>query len=251
MLTMILAGAIATADLNGVSVDYKDGDVVLEGYLAKPDQDVVAPAVMIVHQWGGLGEYEKRRADMLAKMGYVAFAVDIYGKGVRPTGNDRGQFAGKYKGDRTLFRSRLKAGLDEIRRTPGVDADKIAVIGYCFGGTGALELARSGADIRGAVSFHGGIGQGKIEEAPDIKASILILHGADDPFVPAKEIDEFYAEMRAGKVDYSLISYGNAVHSFTEVEAGNDNSRGAAYNAEADRRSWAAMTNFLQEVFAR
>lgn len=251
MVSMILAGAVATSALDGVSVDYKDGDVVLEGYLSKPAQDVVAPGVLIVHQWGGLGEYEKRRADMLAKMGYVAFAVDIYGKGVRPTGNDRGQFAGKYKGDRGLFRSRLKAGFEQIKRTPGVDSGKIAIIGYCFGGTGALELARSGADIRGAVSFHGGIGQGKIEEAAGIKASILVLHGADDPFVPQKEIDEFYAEMRAGKVDYSFISYGNAVHSFTEVEAGTDNSRGAAYNAEADQRSWAAMTNFLQEIFAR
>ena len=240
-----------TLPLNGKSVDYKDGDTVLEGYLAKPDKDVVAPAVLVIHQWGGLGEYEKRRADMLAQMGYVAFAVDVYGKGVRPTGQARGQMAGKYKGDRALFRGRLTAALDFVRTVPGVDNSRVAAIGYCFGGTGALELARSGADILGAVSFHGGLDGANPETASQIKAKVLVLHGADDPFVPAKDITAFMEEMRAGKVDWSMVSYGNAVHSFTEVEAGNDNSRGAAYNAEADKRSWEAMQDFLAEIFRK
>lgn len=251
MLNVLMAGLLMMGQFHGQPVDYKDGDVALEGYLAKPDKDAVAPGILIVHQWGGLTDNEKMRADMLAKLGYVAFAVDIYGKGIRPTGNERGQYASKYKGDRALYRSRLKAGLEQIRKTPGVDGSKIVVIGYCFGGTGALELARSGADIVGAVSFHGGLDGGKPEEAKNIKCPILICNGADDPSVPPAQIQSFLDEMRAGNVDYSFINYGNAVHAFTQKEAGNDNSRGAAYNAEADRRSWIALQDFLREVFNR
>jgi dienelactone hydrolase len=249
MVSVLMAG-VMMASFTGELVDYKDGPVALEGYVSKPMQDVVAPGVLIVHQWGGLTSYEKMRADMLAKQGYVAFAVDIYGKGVRPTGAERGQLAGKYKGDRSLFRSRLMAGLKAIREVPGVDKDQIAIIGYCFGGTGALELARMGADIKGAVSFHGGLEGGKPEEAKNIKAKILVCNGADDPFVPPAQIADFLAEMRAGNVDYSFINYGNSVHSFTQPDAGNDPSRGAAYNPDADRRSWVALTDFLKEIFA-
>lgn len=248
-LAMVNANAV---QLRGNAVEYKDGDVVLEGYFVKPRQDVVAPLVLIVHQWGGLGHYEKRRADMLADLGYAAFAVDIYGKGVRPTDMaGRGQQAGKYKNDRALYRSRLKAGLNKAVSMPGVDQSRVAIMGYCFGGTGALELARSGADIRGAISFHGGLGGGNPQEASQIKAKILVLHGADDPNVSPAEITEFMNEMRAGKVDWHMVSYGNAVHSFTEKEAGNDNSKGAAYNAEADRRSWEELQDFLKETFEK
>ncbi|MFM9873367.1 MAG: dienelactone hydrolase family protein [Fimbriimonadaceae bacterium] len=251
MLSMLIAGTLSTMAFMGQDFDYKDGDFALQGYVSKPDKDMVAPGVLIVHQWGGLTEYEKMRADMIAReLGYVAFAVDIYGKGNRPLGNERGQFAGKYKGDRALFRSRLNAGLAALRATPGVDKNKIAVIGYCFGGTGALELARAGADIRGAVSFHGGLEGGKPEEAKNIKAKILVCTGADDPGVPPAQVNSFMDEMKAGKIDYSIISYGNAVHAFTQPMAGNDNSKGAAYNKEADMRSWAAMTDFLHEIFA-
>ncbi len=254
MLSALIAGLIMmpmdTVQPRGMDVEYRDGDAVLQGYFVKPRQDVVAPVVLIVHQWGGLGSYEKRRADMLADLGYAAFAVDIYGKGIRPTQPaEKGQMAGKFKNDRALFRSRLKAGLEKARSMTGIDAERVAILGYCFGGTGALELARSGADIRGAISFHGGLGGGNPAEAGNIKAKILVLHGADDPNVKPEEITEFMEEMRAGKVDWHMVSYGNAVHSFTELEAGNDNSRGAAYNAEADRRSWQELQNFLGEIF--
>ncbi|MDI9639922.1 dienelactone hydrolase family protein [Kamptonema cortianum] len=233
----------------GSSYEYKDGDVTLEGYLAKPMQDVVAPIVIVVHQWGGLGDYERQRCDMLAQMGYVAFGADIYGKGVRPKEmSDKAAQAQKYKSDRKLYRSRLAAALDAAKAVPGVYADRVAVIGYCFGGTGALEVARMGADVKGVVSFHGGLDGADPQNASRIKAKVLVLHGADDPFVPAKDIEDFMAEMRAGKVDWSMVSYGNAVHSFTEKAAGNDNSRGAAYNADADARSWRAMQDFLREV---
>ncbi len=244
MLSLLIAGTMSTTGFLGQDVDYKDGDVALQGYVSKPVKDMVSPGVLIVHQWAGLTDYEKMRADKVSKeLGYVAFAVDIYGKGNRPTGNERGQFAGKYKGDRALFRSRLMAGLEALRNTPGVDKNKIAVIGYCFGGTGALELARSGADIRGAVSFHGGLEGGKPEEASNIKASILVCTGADDPSVPPAQVNDFINEMKAGKCDFSIATYSNAVHGFTQP--------GQAFNATADKRSWAAMTDFLHEVFAR
>lgn len=238
-----------STQFKGKDIEYKDGDMTLQGYVVKPMNDRVNPVVLIVHQWGGLTNYEKMRADMLADLGYAAVAVDIYGKGNRPTGNDRGQFAGKYKNDRTLFRSRLIAGLNAAKAVPGVDANKVAIIGYCFGGTGALELARSGADIRGAVSFHGSLDGGKAEEASNIKAKILVCHGADDPSVPPAQVAGFMDEMRAGKVDWHMVSYGGAVHAFTQKEAGNDNSKGAAYNADADRRSWAELQTFLKEIF--
>lgn len=234
----------------GKDIEYKDGDFVMQGYVVKPMNDRVNPVVLIVHQWGGLTDYEKMRADMLADLGYAAFAVDIYGKGNRPTGADRGQFAGKYKGDRPLFRSRLIAAMKAAQAVPSVDAKKVAVIGYCFGGTGALELARSGADIRGAVSFHGSLDGGIASEASGIKAKVLVCHGADDPSVPPAQVAGFMEEMRAGKVDWHMVSYGGAVHAFTQPSAGNDPSRGSAYNADADRRSWEELQNFLKEVFA-
>lgn len=253
MLTSLVAGMVLgmeNTQAKGMDIDYKDGDFACQGYVVKPMNDRVNPLVLIVHQWGGLTDYEKMRADMLASLGYAAFAVDIYGKGNRPTGAERGQFAGKYKGDRELYRSRLLAGLKAARAVPGVDGSKVAVIGYCFGGTGALELARSGADILGAVSFHGGLDGGKTSEASNIKAKILVCHGADDPSVPPAQVAGFMDEMRAGKVDWHMVSYGGAVHAFTQKEAGNDPSRGAAYNADADRRSWAELQNFLKEIFA-
>lgn len=242
-------GPQSASGLMGESVEYRDGDVVLEGYWVKPRQDVVAPVVLVVHQWGGLGPYEKGRADGLARMGYAALAVDIYGKGVRPTAQaEKAAQAGKFKGDRALFRSRLMAGLEFARSQPGVHGDRVAAIGYCFGGTGVLELARMGAPVKGVVSFHGGLDKGNAETVSPMAAKVLVLHGADDPFVPEKDIAAFMAEMRGARADWQMVSYGNAVHSFTEEAAGNDNSRGAAYNREADLRSWEAMQAFLREV---
>jgi dienelactone hydrolase len=198
----------------------------------------------------GLTEYEQTRCKQLADLGYVAFALDIYGKGVRPSSQQQaGEFAGTYKQDRALYRRRLNLGLEQLRAQKGVASNKIAAIGYCFGGTGTLELARSGADISGVVSFHGGLDSPTPDDGKKIKAKILALHGADDPFVPAKDIDAFKAELTSAKVDWQMIYYSNAVHSFTQPMAGNDNSRGAAYNKKADERSWEAMRQFFDEIF--
>ncbi|HEY6226518.1 MAG TPA: dienelactone hydrolase family protein [Verrucomicrobiae bacterium] len=241
----------ARADIVTKSVEYKEGDTTLEGFVAY-DNSVKnsRPGVLIVHQWKGLGDYEKMRAEMLAKMGYVAFACDIYGKGVRPASmQEAGAQAGKYKGDRALLRKRVKAGLETLLKQQGVDAKRVAAIGYCFGGTTALELARSGADVAGVVSFHGGLGTPTPEDAKNIKCKVLACHGADDPNVPPAEVAGFEKEMRDGKIDWQLIAYGNAVHSFTDKSAGNDNSKGAAYNEKADRRSWEAMKDLFAEIF--
>jgi dienelactone hydrolase len=233
-------------------VEYRDGDIVLEGFVAwdtaKSGQAV--PGVLVVHQWMGVTDYEKGRCQQLAELGYVAFALDIYGKGIRP-GNpqDAAKQAGVYKADRKLYRHRLNLGLEQLKQRPGVEKDRLAAIGYCFGGTGALELARSGAEISGVVSFHGGLDSPDPSAGKNIKCSILVCHGADDPFVPAKDIEAFKAELNAAKVDWQMDIYSGAVHSFTQPMAGNDNSRGAAYNEKADKRSWAAMRSFFGEVF--
>ena len=243
--------ASARAEIVTKNVEYKEGDTTLEGFVAYDNSVKTSrPGVLIVHQWKGLGDYEKMRAEMLAKMGYVAFACDIYGKGVRPTSmQEAGAQAGKYKADRALLRKRVKAGLEILLKQHGVDARRVAAIGYCFGGTTALELARSGADINGVVSFHGGLGTPTPEDAKNIKCKVLACHGADDPNVPPAEVAGFEKEMRDAKVDWQLIAYGNAVHSFTDKSAGNDNSKGAAYNEKADRRSWEAMKDLFAEIF--
>jgi dienelactone hydrolase len=245
----------ASAAVQTRAIEYKDGDVVLEGHLAWDDAKVKpgssAPGVLIVHQWLGLTQNERMRAGLLAEMGYVAFACDIYGKGTRP--KDRAeapQFAGKYKGDRQLFRRRLSLGLAELLKQPGVDAKRTAAIGYCFGGTGVLELARSGASVAGVVSFHGGLDSPTPADGKNIKTKVLVLHGADDPFVPAKDIEAFTRELNDAKVDWQMVYYSDAVHAFTQKEAGSDKSRGACYHESSDRRSWAAMKTFLDEVLA-
>jgi dienelactone hydrolase len=252
-ILFVLALAItARSEVKTEAVEYKHGDTVLEGYLAYDDaMEGKLPAVLVVHEWMGLGDHAKNSANKLAEMGYVAFAVDIYGKGVRAKDTkEAAELAGKYRGgDRSLLRGRINAALEWIRQHEKVDAQNVAAIGYCFGGTTVLELARSGADVKGVVSFHGGLGAVNAEDAKKIKCKVLVLHGADDPYVSAEEIAGFKKEMRDAGVDWQMIYYSGAVHSFTNPAAGNDNSKGAAYNEKADKRSWEAMRLFFFEIF--
>ena len=177
------------------------------------------------------------------------FALDVYGSDHSPTSmQEAAQASARFKNDRKLYRKRLNLGLKEFIDTTLVDPERIAAIGYCFGGTGALELARSGADVAGVVSFHGGLNAPTPEDAKNIKAKILLLHGADDPFVPREGIDAIKKSLNDAKVDWQMIEYSGAVHSFTQPMAGDDNSRGAAYNERADKRSWAHMHSFFNEV---
>jgi len=251
LTTMFICVLAIQADIVRSSVEYAEGETELEGVWYH-DQSLEGPlpAVLVYHAWGGPGDYEERRARQLAELGYAAFVADIYGKGVRPESRqERAAEAGKYRADRELMRARARAAFDLLAADERVDADRIAAIGYCFGGGVALELARSGAPLAGAVSFHGNLATPDPSDARNIQGRVLVLHGADDPFVPDEEVLAFQEEMREAGVDWQLIAYGGAVHSFTHREAGDDPSTGAAYHEPSDRRSWQAMKQFLQEVF--
>ncbi len=189
----------AGAEIVTKSIEYEHGEVVLEGYLAHDDSTGGRrPGILIAHQWKGLGPYEKMRAGQLAELGYVAFALDMYGKGIRPKDREgAAEQAGKYRADRALMRSRAAAGLEVLKEHSLVDPARVAAIGYCFGGGVVLELARGGADIAGVASFHGNLDTPNLADAKNIKAKVLALHGADDPFVPPEHVAAFEKEMRA------------------------------------------------------
>lgn len=233
------------------TVAYFDGDTELEGFLVYDNsKSGLQPGVIVVHQWTGISEYEMKRAEMLAELGYVAFVADIYGKGVRPkTREESGATASKYRNDIPLFRSRINSALKEFRKSGKADNSNIAAIGYCFGGGAVLELARSGADIKGVVSFHGSLGTPNLEDANNIKAKVLVLHGNIDPAVPKESIDNFFKEMEDANVDYKFIGYAGAVHSFSKWDAGDNVASGNAYNETADKRSWIDMQVFFDEIF--
>jgi len=251
---MVLIAQVAEARMVTKTVEYRQGSTVLEGYLAYDDSvQGKRPGVLVVHEWTGIGPYVKKRVEQLAALGYLAFAADIYGKGVRPaTPELAAKEAGKYRGkDRSLIRARAQAGLDQLAGLAEVDPRRIAVIGYCFGGTAALELARSGAQLAGTVSFHGGLDTPIPADALKIKGKVLVLHGADDPNVPPEQVASFQQEMRMAKVNWEMVYYGGAVHSFSNPDSGNDPTKGVAYNAQADRRSWEEMKLFFAEIFAK
>lgn len=233
----------------GQSVAYKDGSVDLNGYSAGSELGGKRPGVLIVHQWMGLTDYEKKRADQIAdELGYVAFAADIYGPD-RPQGMaDAGKVSGAYKSDRALYRRRVLAALDQLKLIKNVDPDKLAVIGYCFGGAGALEMARINAPVAGVVAFHGSLDAKETAAAP-IKPKVLVLHGADDPYVNRDAVAAFEKEMDAAKADYQVVLYSGAVHAFTMPSSGDDPSKGVAYSPSADKRSWQAMKDFFHELF--
>jgi dienelactone hydrolase len=251
LLGIILWPVMACAQLQTSVVEYTDKGTALEGYVAESnDVHGKRPGILVVPDWMGVSDPYKRIADKLADMGYVALVADIYGKGVRPANNQEAAAeATKYKTDRKLLRERVLAGLAELEKNPNVDPNRIAAIGYCFGGTTVLELARSGAPVLGVVSFHGGLDSPSPEDGKKIRTKVLVLHGADDPVSKPKDIAEFQEELRKGAVDWQMIYYGDAVHSFTQQKAGTDKSTGNAYNEKADRRSWEAMKQFFREIF--
>jgi dienelactone hydrolase len=249
ILLVLASLSPALAKVVSQTVDYQDGDTTLEGYLAYDDSiQGKRPGVLVVHEWNGLGHYAESRADQLAKLGYVAFAADIYGKGVRPsTPEESKTISGKFYADRKLLRERVNAGLDQLEKNEMVDTTKVAAIGYCFGGTTVLELGRSGAPLAGIVSFHGGLGNPTPADDKNIKAKVLVLQGGADNFT-LKDVPDFKKSLDDAKVDYKFISYPGAVHGFTNPD-NTGTMAGVKYNEKADKESWKAMKEFFSKIF--
>jgi dienelactone hydrolase len=232
-------------------VDYKHGAESLRGCIAYDDSITgPRPGILIIPEWWGLNQFIKHRAEQLAQLGYVAFAADMYGNGLVTTDASEAQkLAGKFYHDNKLLRQRAQVALDELKEDSRADAKRIAAIGYCFGGTCALELARSGAPLRAVVCFHGSLNTANPTEAGKIKGKVLVCHGGDDSFVPDEQVIAFENEMRKAKVDWQLNTYGGAHHAFSNPDADNFKIPNISYNPSADKRSWQAMKSFFEEVF--
>ncbi len=236
--------------LSGVH-KYSENDLKFEGQFLKSNK-AKAPAILMIHNWMGATDETLKQANRYNKLGYNVFVADIYGAGVRPKdATEAGKLATIYKTDHKLFRARIDLAYAEMLKQKSVDANQTAVIGYCFGGTGAAEAARSNSKLKAAISFHGGLDSLNPTEGANIKAHVLVLHGADDPYVAAKDLEGFEKEMRDNHVHFELIKFSNAVHSFTDVSAGTDNSKGAAYNKIADEKSFQYAKMFLAESFKK
>ncbi|WP_442499146.1 dienelactone hydrolase family protein [Methylobacter sp. sgz302048] len=232
------------------TVGYMDGDVQLEAFFAFDDSvSGRRPAVLINHTWAGRDEFVAEKARKLAGLGYVGFAVDMYGKGILGSGPEENvRLMQPLMDDRAMLQKRMQAALYAVKLLPWVDDAKIAAIGFCFGGLCVLDLARTGADIKGVVSFHGLLSAPGNTQGNAIKAKVLALHGHDDPLAPPEQVLAFEQEMTAAGADWQLHAYGHTMHAFTNPVANNPDS-GMVYQPVADRRSWQAMQNFLAELF--
>lgn len=246
-ILLLMVSLTANAQLKPIA--YADGDQKLEGLLAQPKKELKNKAgVLLLPAWMGIEHNAKENATELAKLGYITFVADIYGIDQRPKDTkEAGQKAGYYKNNYVAYQKRIQLALDQLIKA-GANPDKIAVIGYCFGGSGAIEAARSNMKVQGVVSFHGGLGRDAARSIETIKPKVLVLHGADDFFVPETEIKAFHDEMNKAKADWQMVYYADAVHSFTHKDAGNDKSKGTAYNEKAAKRSWEAMKSFFNEI---
>jgi dienelactone hydrolase len=233
-------------------IEYQDGAVKMRGLLAYDAHKGKRPGILVVHEAWGLGEHAIERAKMLAKEGYIALAADMYGG--RRLASDLPQameLIGELRTDPGKLRQRANAALAALKAQPDVDVARLAAIGFCFGGTTVLELARCGADLKGVVSFHGGLQTAAPAQPGSVTAKVLVCTGADDPMIPPAQVAEFEDEMRKAGADWQVIAYGNTVHSFTNPDAGKTvKLDGVAYNAQTDKRSWAAMRSFFDEIFA-
>lgn len=233
-------------------IEYRDGDTILEGYCAYDDKaGNKKPAVLVAHDWSGCNDFARRKAEKLAELGYVGFAVDMYGKGkIGTTKEEKSDLMQPLMQDRSMLQRRMLAAFDAMKQIEAVDTSKTAAIGFCFGGLCALDLARSGADISGVVSFHGLLGAAEDIRTSAINAKILVLHGYTDPMVTPDHLVAFGEEMTRANADWQVVIYGNTMHAFTNPEA-NDPEFGTVYNKKSDARSWIEMKNFFKEVFGK
>ena len=232
------------------TVNYLDGGTLLQAFFAYDDSfETRRPAVLICHAWGGRDEFVNDKAKQLAELGYVAFALDMYGQGILGANpEENATLMQPFIDDRQFLQQRINAALYAVTLLPWVDDSKIAAIGFCFGGLCVLDLARMGADVKGVVSFHGLLFPPENNANKPVVAKVLALHGHDDPMATAEQVQAFTTEMTDLKVDWKMHSYGNTVHAFTNPKANNPDF-GTVYNATADKRAWQSMKNFLEEVF--
>ena len=255
VLLMVLALTLSTevqAAMVTKTVEYQYDGTVFKGYLAYDDAlPGRRPGVLVVHEWWGLNDFARKTAEQLAGLGYVALAADMYGQGrVTRDPKEAGRLAGELRGNPALLRARAQAALQALAQTPEADPQRLAAIGFCFGGTTVLELAYAGAPLKGVVSFHGGLTAPQPEDLKSIKAAILVLHGADDFHVTGEAIAAFQEAMRKGGLDWQMVYFGGAVHGFMNPANGSDKASGVAYDARAARRSWTYMQDFFKEIFA-
>ena len=252
MVLTLLLGGTASAKVVTEVVTYKQNDTTLKGYLAYDDTTQgKRPGVLVVHEWWGLNKFAKQRAEKLAALGYVALAVDMYGEGKVTQKPEEARTLSSHVRSTPLMRQRAQAGLKVLAAHKLADPQRLAAIGFCFGGTTVLELAYSGAKVRGVVTFHGGLTVPTPADMKKCTAQFLILHGEEDPMIKPKDIAAFQEAMRQAGADWQMILFGGAVHSFTNPGAGRDKKKGVAYNAKAAARSWQYMQMFLKEIFSQ
>lgn len=244
----------AQAEIVGKEVTYRAGETTLKGYIAYDDSIIgKRPGVLVVHEWWGHNEYSRIRAEMLAEEGYTALALDMYGDGKQAGHPDEAsKFAAHVRSNMPQAEARFRAAMELLKSHNTVDPEQIAAIGYCFGGGVVLEMARRGLDLDGVASFHGSLGTSEPAKKGEVKADVLVLNGADDPFVKAEQITAFKQEMERAKVDYTFINYAGAKHSFTNPQAdrlGKKFDLPLAYNEQVDKQSWQALMGFLDGLF--
>jgi dienelactone hydrolase len=251
-LTLVLASfVVARGDVIGKTVEYTAGGVALKGYIAYDNSFTgKRPAVIVVHEWWGVTDYPKKRADMLAKLGYVAFAADMYGDGkIADNPTDAQKYAGESMKDFSALKDKFSAAIDLLKKNELVDPSKIVAIGYCYGGGVVLNMARSGFDLKGVVSFHGNLAAAEPAQNGKVKAKILVCNGGADKFISEESIKNFNKEMKSAGVDFTFKSYKGALHAFSNpaaTELGKKFNMPIAYNEKADKKSWAEMQKFLK-----
>lgn len=250
-LLALLLATPALAELRTETIEYRDGETTLRGHLAWDDSlPSPRPGIIVVHEWWGLNDYARSRAEQLAGMGYVAFAVDMYGEDkVTSHGSQAKEWMQQITANADAWRARALLGLEILRNRDEVDAEKLAAIGYCFGGATVMQMAYAGADLDGVVSFHGSLPPAQEADLGRIQARVLVEHGAADGFVPAERIAQFQAALEQAGADWQMNVYGGAKHSFTNPGADSAGIDGLAYSATADRRSWQSMQRFFSELF--
>ncbi len=251
---LLMLANLSSAEIKSKAIDYQHEGVTCKGVLFYDDAATESrPGVVVVHEWWGLNDYAKKRGEMLAKLGYVAFCADMYGEGaVTEHPMKAGEMASMVRKNAASWRGRALAAIEVLQKQKGVNAKKIAIMGYCFGGSTAIQMALTGhPDLKAAISFHGALPTPTVEAAKKVRCPVLVCHGADDAFIPEATIAKFRKAFDDAEVKYTFESYPGAVHSFTVKEADEKMIKGMAYNEAADKKSWESMQKLLKDVFAK